>query len=118
MADYDAVNRLLWHVVNSCGWWLWGPIAVAAWLNLCLMGRLAPPITHLGRTARIINTVGYWLLVVSPLMNVAGALALPLLVVGWSIVHWQMWRQCVREGKAVGGTLLERVVFSLVRPSA
>lgn len=94
MSSYQNVNSFLWDAINGLGWWWWGVPAVLGAVNLYLMSKLDGPATLLGKSMRVANTVGFWLLAVSPLMNVAGCIALPLLVIGYTGIHYQMWQGC------------------------
>jgi hypothetical protein len=92
--NYNAINDYLWSLVNSAGWWWWGPCAVAAAFNIFLLGNLAPAKTRLGKTLRYTSLLGYWLTILSPLANVGGAIAMPILMTSWVGIHWQMYQQC------------------------
>lgn len=111
----DDWNALAWKALNSFGWWWWGINAGAAWVSLCFMGRLAAPRSRLGLFLRYTTTAGYWLVIVSPLLNVGQPLAFPILTLSWMGILYQMWQDCrLKRPRDVRRGWTEKIVASMV----
>lgn len=110
------LNASIWAVLNQLDWCWWGLNSAAAAVSLFIMGRLRLPRSHLGRTLRVTATVGYWFVILSPLMNVGQPVAFPILSWSWTGILFQMWQECRRETpRQMRADLMTRVVRSLVK---
>lgn len=95
----NVTEHALWQFINGMGWGWWGPIAVGAWFNIWGMVRLAPAETFFGRVVRLIALAGFLMIGLSPGNSALGPLGLPLVIIAFFGMTWQMRQACIKEGK-------------------
>ncbi len=109
-------NDYLWQVVNEAHWWFWAPFTFYAICGLTYIYRLAPAETSIGRTARVIQTMGFICMAFIPFFNGLGPYAFHCLAIAALLILKQIYDNCVRSGKiqppqaaTVVGRMAERI---------
>ncbi len=109
-------NDYLWQAVNDAHWWFWAPFPAYALYGLNYIYRLAPAETAIGRTARVVQTIGFIGMAFIPFFNGLGPYAFHFLAIAACLILKQIYDACVKSGKiqspqreTVAGRLAERV---------
>jgi len=94
----NITEHELWAVINGLGWWFWGAIAAMAGANAVNIFRLAAPRTMLGRVIRVTALSGFFLIFFSWGNTAFGPLGLPLVLLSFFGMTYQMRLECVKAG--------------------
>ncbi len=110
-------NDYLWQIVNDAHWSFWAPFTGYALFGLNYIYRLAPAETTIGRSARVIQTMGFICMLFIPFFNGLGPYAFHLLAIAACLILKQVYDNCVKAGKirppqaeTVVGRMAERIV--------